>query len=186
MRIIVAPDPVLKKVAEPVELAELSRLRSTAAKMAKLMYSSQGCGLAAPQVGLSKRIIVVDAEWGQQDAESGEEKAQNPTTFVNPVIKRSWGEKLRCDEGCLSVPGITIPIERYQNVEVEAIDLDGQTFTICAEGFHARVLQHEIDHLDGLTMFEHLDPIQRIDAFRLYEEALLAGAKPGDVSMPGA
>ena len=186
MNIFTVPNPILKKKAEPVDPAELPTLRNTAGEMAKVMYDSQGCGLAAPQVGISKRIIVVDVDWSlpNKDDET-QETPKNPITYINPVIKRLWGEKLVCEEGCLSVPGITVPIERYQFAVVEAIDLQGEPFQVKAEDFLARVLQHEIDHLDGLTMFEHLDPIQRIEAFELYEKAVQAGAKPGDVRMPG-
>ncbi|MDR3307692.1 MAG: peptide deformylase [Coriobacteriales bacterium] len=172
MRIYVAPDPVLRATCEPVDPAELKKLKTTARQMAKLMYKSDGCGIAAPQVGIAKRLIVVDTNL--------EEDAKDPVFFVNPQVKRLWGEKVVGDEGCLSIPGISIPIERYRNIEVEALDLDGKPFTVEAEDFYARAIQHELDHLDGTTMFEHLDPIARIEAFQEYEEALKAGAKPGD------
>jgi peptide deformylase len=148
--------------------------------MAKLMYKSQGCGLAAPQVGISKRLIVIDVTPPDED---GEVTEHNPVFFINPVVKRLWGEKEICDEGCLSIPGIQVPIERFDSIEVEALDLDGEPFILEADGFFARALQHEIDHLEGMTMFEHLDPIERIQAFKEYEEALKAGAKPGDTSV---
>jgi peptide deformylase len=180
MHIVVAPDPVLRAKSEPVAPGEIKRLRSTARQMAKLMYKSQGCGLAAPQVGIGKRLIVVDVT---PPDENGKVVEKNPTFFINPVIKRLWGEQEVCDEGCLSIPGIQIPIERPSNIEVEALDLDGEPFTVEAEGFYARALQHEIDHLEGTTMFEHLDPIERIQAFEEYKEALRAGAKPGDTSV---
>jgi peptide deformylase len=173
MQIIVAPDPVLRAKCEPVGPKELKKLKSVAKQMAKLMYKSQGCGLAAPQVGISKRLIVIDCE----QIEDGN---RNPTTYINPVIVKTGAEKVECDEGCLSIPGISIPIERFSEVTVEAMDLDGRTFRVEADDFLARCLQHEIDHLDGKTMFEHLDPIQRIQAFQEYEAALAAGAKPGD------
>jgi peptide deformylase len=185
MNIVTAPNPVLRVKATEVTPAELRSLRSTARQMAKLMYKTQGCGLAAPQVGLAKRLIIVDTEWGPQpDAEDGTPQpdvAQNPVYYFNPRIVRLWGEKVMGDEGCLSIPGIQIPIERYTNIEVEAVDMDGEPFTVVAEGFPARALQHELDHLEGMTMFEHLDPIARIQYLRDYEAALAAGAKPGDV-----
>ncbi|MCL2137651.1 MAG: peptide deformylase [Coriobacteriia bacterium] len=186
MQIIIAPDPRLLKKAEPVQLEELPELRKIADEMAELMYETLGCGLAAPQIGLAKQFIVVDPDWGLPDEEDSEPIPKNPRFLINPVIKRLWGEKSVSDEGCLSVPGISVPIERYEFVEVETYDLEGNLDVFEAEGFAARVLQHEIDHLNGVTLFERLDPIQRIDALQDYETALLAGAKPGDTSIPPA
>jgi peptide deformylase len=180
MHIIVAPNPVLREKSEPIEPEEIKRFGSVARQMAKLMYKSQGCGLAAPQVGIGKRLIVVDVTPPDED---GGVVEKNPTFFINPVVRRLWGEKEVSDEGCLSIPGIQIPIERYNNIELEALDLSGEPFVVEAEGFYARALQHELDHLEGMTMFEHLDPIERIQAFKEYEEALAAGAKPGDTGV---
>jgi peptide deformylase len=167
----------LREKCEPVAPDEIKRLKSTARQMAKLMYKSQGCGLAAPQVGIGKRLIVIDVT---PPGEDGEVAEQNPTFYINPVVRRLWGEKEAGDEGCLSIPGIQISIERFNNIEVEALDLTGEPFVVEAEGFHARALQHELDHLEGTTMFEHLGPIERIQAFKEYEDALRAGAQPGD------
>ncbi|MDR2493214.1 MAG: peptide deformylase [Coriobacteriales bacterium] len=177
MRVVLSPDPVLREKCEPVELTEIPKLRSTARQMAKVMYKNRGCGLAAPQVGITKRIIVVDCT----PEVEGEPLPQNPSFYINPVITRAWGGESESEEGCLSIPGISVVIKRHNNIVVEALDLDGQPFTVEAEGFHARALQHELDHLDGKTMFEHLDPIDRINAFKAYEQALAEGAKPGDV-----
>ena len=180
MRVILAPNPLLREKSKPITADEIDGLRATAEQMADLMYESQGCGLAAPQVGISKRLIIVDVTPPDED---GEVREKNPVYFINPVIKRLWGGKETDEEGCLSIPGIQIPIERFNNIEVEALDLDGAPFTVEAEGFHARALQHELDHLDGKTMFEHLGAIERIEAFKRYEEALKAGAQPGDTSV---
>jgi peptide deformylase len=188
MRIVTAPNPVLRTKAAAVAPEEIKKLHATAKQMAKLMYKSQGCGLAAPQVGLSKRLIVVDTAYGPQpeneDGTKPDDVPENPVFFINPRIIRLWGEKVVGDEGCLSIPGIQIPIERYTGIEVEAYDLDGELFAVEAEGFPARALQHELDHLEGTTMFEHLDPITRIQYFQDYEAAVAAGAKPGDVAKP--
>jgi peptide deformylase len=182
MHIVVAPHPVLREKSEPVAPEEVKKFRSTVKQMAKLMYKSQGCGIAAPQVGIGKRLIVIDITPPDEDGEVAE---KTPIAFINPVIRELKGEKEICEEGCLSIPGIQIPIERFSAIIVDALDLDGEPFSVEAEGFLARVLQHEIDHLEGRTMFEHLDPIERIEAFKRYEEALKAGAKPGDTNTLG-
>ena len=180
MRILVAPNPALREKSMPVTLEEIETLKPIAGQLAELMYESQGCGLAAPQVGINKRLIVVDVTPLDEDGNTVE---KNPVFYFNPVVKRLWGDRELTDEGCLSIPGIQIPIERYNNIEVEARDLDGELFTVEAEGFHARALQHELDHLEGKTMFEHLDPLERIEMLKKYEEALQAGAKPGDTTL---
>ena len=181
MRIILAPNPILREKCEPFDPAEIPQIRSTAQEMAELMYANEGCGLAAPQVGLGKRLIVVDVTPLDEDGNIVE---KNPVFYINPVVKRLWGGQETDDEGCLSIPGIHVPIPRYNNIKVEALDLNGQPFTVTAEGFHARAIQHELDHLEGITMFEHIDPIGRIEMFKEYEAALEAGAKPGDTSPP--
>jgi len=177
MHIIVSPNPVLREKSKPVEVNEIRGLEKTAWQMAELMYESRGCGLAAPQVGISKRLIVVDVTPPDENDEVPE---KNPVFYINPVIKRLWGDKEVCEEACLSIPGIQVLIERFNNIEVEALDLNGERFVVKAEGFHARALQHELDHLEGTTLFEHLSPIERIEMLKEYEEALKAGAKPGD------
>jgi peptide deformylase len=149
--------------------------------MARLMYASNGCGIAAPQVGIGKQLMIVDISEPQED-ESPTRAQRNPIFFVNPRVIRSWGEMEAGDEGCLSIPGITISIKRPTGILVTAQDLQGEQFEIEAEGFFARAILHEMDHLNGTTMFEHVDPITRAKVFREYEEALRLGAKPGDVA----
>lgn len=179
MKIIVSPDPVLRKKCEPVTTDELPEMAKLANKMAKLMYKSDGCGLAAPQVGVSKQLIVLDTAV----TEEGKERAQNPLFIINPHLTRQSDEKECAGEGCLSIPGITIDIERPFAVEVEALDIEGNEIHIEAEGFDARALQHEMDHLEGITMFEHLDALSLAPKLKEFEEAKAAGAKPGDTSV---
>jgi len=168
-------------MCEPVDESEIRKLRSTAKNMAKLMYQNNGCGIAAPQVGISKRLMVIDCTiLDPEDEQEEDEPVQNPTFFINPEVIAYGGEEIVDEEGCLSIPGITIPIRRFTEVTVAALDLKGESFVLVAQDFHARAIQHELDHLEGKTMFERLDTISRIEAFKEYENALKAGAKPGD------
>jgi len=179
MKIITAPNPVLRQKCEPVSVEELPRMVKIAQKMAKLMYQAEGCGIAAPQVGVAKQIIVLDTVMPAE----GEERVKDPLFIFNPIILE-LGEEIEFDgEGCLSIPGIKIEIERPTTIVVEAMDEDGSSIQIEAEGFDARALQHELDHLEGITMFEHLDAIARATKLQEYAEAKAAGAKPGDTSV---
>ncbi|MCL1799036.1 MAG: peptide deformylase [Eggerthellaceae bacterium] len=171
MDIVLSPDPLLRQVCAPCEVGDKS-LKKLARKMAQAMYKNNGCGLAGPQVGVLKRIIVVDC-----DTESDE---QDPLFLVNPVITDREGEELTEDEGCLSCPGISIPVTRQPFVRVRYFDLEGEEWVLEGDGLLGRCLQHEIDHLDGKTLFESCSPSARIEALRAYEAALAAGAKPGD------
>ena len=141
-------DPVLRRRAEPVrEITE--ELRRTVADMIDTMYDESGIGLAAPQVGLSLRLMVV-----------GDERGRDPRGLVNPVIVEHGGE-VTSEEGCLSIPGIYADVTRAEWVRLEAQDLEGAPVTITARGLRARVLQHEIDHLDGVLFIDRLDPATR-------------------------
>ena len=131
-------DPVLRRRAEPV--GEITpELRALAADMIDSMYDEAGIGLAAPQVGISLRLMVV-----------GDERGRDPRALINPVIVERGGE-IVAEEGCLSLPGIFADMARAEWVRVEATDLEGQPVSIRARGLHARVFQHEIDHLDPMT-----------------------------------
>lgn len=177
MKIIIAPDQELRVVCDPVTDGDASIAR-TAKQMAKVMYKNNGCGLAAPQVGIHKRIVVIDC-----DPEADEHE---PIVLINPRIVEHDDEKVMGGEGCLSVPGVTLQIPRWKSVVVAAKDLSGTEVTY--EGgndLFGRCLQHELDHLDGLTMFERLDPVARIDALQEYQQALQQGAKPGDTEVRG-
>ena len=169
------PDPMLLKVCEECDLADKS-LKKLARQMAKTMYKNNGCGLAAPQVGVLKRIIVVDC-----DQEDGE---QNPITLVNPVIVETRGREVVDEEGCLSCPGISVPIRRKEYAVVRYFDLEGEEWVIEGDGLLGRCLQHEIDHLNGKTLFESCDLAARVKAMADYEAAKAAGAKPGETSAP--
>jgi len=143
-------DPVLREVAEPVEKVD-EGIRTLITEMFETMYDAEGLGLAAPQIGVAKRIIVVDVK------ESGEP----PFALINPVILERSKELERAEEGCLSIPGLREIVERSAHVVVEGLDRDGEPKRIEAEGLLARALQHEVDHLDGILFVDRVSPLKR-------------------------
>ena len=134
-------DPILREIAVEVKRFN-DNLHQLLDDMAVTMYEGDGCGLAAPQVGISKRIVVVDIGKGIQE-------------FVNPVIVERSGSEIK-EEGCLSIPDRSGYVERAYKVIVEAQDRNGESFTCEAEGSYARAIQHEIDHLDGVLYIDKL------------------------------
>ncbi len=146
------PDPVLKKVATPVTAFD-ETLRQLAHDMAETMYAAPGVGLAAPQVGISKRLTVIDCS-------SREEEEARLLVLINPEIIDREGESCE-EEGCLSVPEYYAKVNRSATVKVRFQGLDGQTHTIEAQGLTAIACQHEIDHLDGILFVDHLSPLKR-------------------------
>ncbi len=155
-------DPVLRTVAEPVTDfgPELARL---VADMTETMEDVEGAGLAAPQVGVQKRLFVYDL----QDGDGGK-------AIINPRISEARGE-WEFDEGCLSVPGLSWPIVRPKEVHLTGYDLDGNEVSIEADELVARLFQHELDHLDGVLLIERLDDEQRKQAKRTLREILMNG-----------
>ena len=139
VEVLKAGHPVLKQVAQPVDHVN-KKMRAFIEDMAETMYKTDGVGLAAPQVGVSKRIIVVDDGNGLQ-------------ALINPQIIKAEGSQWG-PEGCLSVPGYFGDVERYEKVTVTAIDPNNKKLRIEAEGFLARIFQHEIDHLEGHLFIE--------------------------------
>ncbi len=144
------PDPRLKKLAEPVRNID-ENIRRLARDMAETMYDAPGIGLAATQVDVHKRVIVIDIS----------ETRDQLFTLINPEIVESDGQQV-CEEGCLSVPGIYDKVERAENVVVRYLDLEGQERTIEADGLLAVCLQHEIDHLNGKVFVEHLSQLKQM------------------------
>jgi peptide deformylase len=145
---LVSPDdPVLRQVCAPVEVFDQALIDLGEAMLAALP-SMSGVGLAAPQVGRSIRLFVVDVWWNQGAKEPGR-------AFVNPKVTPIGKGRQRMSEGCLSVPGRRRRVERARKVQVEAQDLQGQPFTLIAEGLLAVALQHENDHLDGVLFIDH-------------------------------
>ncbi|WP_028587539.1 peptide deformylase [Desulfocurvus vexinensis] len=146
------PDPVLARRAE--EIAEVTpELRALADDMALTMYANEGIGLAAPQVGQSVRLVVVDI--------SGPKVRDDLRVLVNPVITARSEETVESEEGCLSVRNYRANVERAAQVTVQARTLDGQELTIEADDLLAICLQHEIDHLDGTLFIDHISRLKR-------------------------
>jgi len=157
MDIINYPSPALKQAAAEVDPKRDPDLKRLIATMAKTMYAAQGVGLAATQIGILKRVMVYDL---------GEELV----ALCNPRIVAHSAEKAVLEEGCLSVPGVDVPIERPASVTCEAEDIAGNTVTIEADELLARVLQHEIDHLDGVLILDRATAQERSAAIRRYNE----------------
>ncbi len=176
LKIVQSPDPLLNQVCEPCDPSDRS-LKKLAKQMERVMYATDGIGIAAPQVGVLKRLIVVETTPEDEDG------ARNPLALINPEILETWGEPEVNDEGCLSCPGIYVPIERKPWVRVRYQDFKGNEWEIESDGLFGRCLQHEIDHLNGITLFESASPRVRIKALKAYEEAKRMGAKPGEVSI---
>ncbi|HKJ25982.1 MAG TPA: peptide deformylase [Myxococcota bacterium] len=147
------PDPRLKEVSEPISEVT-DAIREIAADMCDVMYDEPGIGLAAPQVGEAIRLIVVDTEWTEEDAE------RSPLVLLNPEIVEREG-KVTWTEGCLSVPDFTADVERAARVKLRATDLDGKPVEIDAEELQAVCFQHEIDHLDGVLFIDRISRLKR-------------------------
>lgn len=155
LEVLQFPDPRLREKAEPVRPDEVDdELRELAANMAETMYDEPGIGLAAPQVGEAIRLIVVDTDWTEEDADT------KPTVLVNPKIVRREGAVV-WSEGCLSVPDFTADVDRAERVVLEALDLDGNSVVEEVEGLRAVCFQHEIDHLDGVLFIDRLSRLKR-------------------------
>ena len=147
------PDPRLKKVSQPiVEISD--ELRELARDMLEVMYDEPGIGLAAPQLGASVRMFVIDTHWSEEDAE------RNPSVVINPEISEREG-RITWDEGCLSVPDYTATVERDAQITLKGQDLDGNPIEEQAEGLRAVCIQHEIDHLDGILFIDRISRLKR-------------------------
>lgn len=153
MQIVQYGHPVLRWKAKPIQSIN-DELRSTVREMFELMYSAKGIGLAANQVGLPLRFFVVNVT---ADPAQPEEEF----VFLNPRIRRRKGAASG-EEGCLSLPGLYANVERAEEIVIEAYDLDGEAFEMELDELPARVVQHEIDHLDGVLFVDRLNPDDRL------------------------
>lgn len=166
MKVYTFPDPVLHEVCEPVEVGDKQFSRH-AKRMLKEMYKSDGVGLAGPQVGILNRIIVIDTDYATED-ENGQLLPRRPLVMINPEIVEHSDETIVSNEGCLSLPGLMVDVDRWEWVKVKAFDEDYNEVVHEGEGLFGRCMQHEIDHLDGVTLIERLNPIARIKALEEY------------------
>ena len=150
--IIMVPDETLKKISDPVEKIGINE-KKLINDLFETMYNSQGIGLAAVQIGILKRILVVDV--------SNKDEKRRPLSLINPSIKKISNETSVYEEGCLSIPDTFIEIERPKICEVEYIDINGKKKDLKCDGLLSTCLQHEIDHLDGKLIIDQLSKLKR-------------------------
>ncbi len=150
--IILLPNTVLRKQSEPVERFD-DELQKLAADMTDTMYYAPGIGLAAVQIGVLRRLLVIDV--------SKDEDNKNPQVFINPEVVDESDERGIYDEGCLSIPDYYAEVERPASIKVNYLDLSGKAQTIQADGLMATCLQHEIDHLNGVLFIDYLSKLKK-------------------------
>ena len=151
-KILTEPNKLLRQISKPVDKVR-DEERKLMDDMLDIMYEAPGIGLAAIQIGIPKRIIVMDI--------SRDEKKKEPRYFVNPIIKKRNEEKSVYEEGCLSVPDQFAEIERPNSCEVEYLDYDGKKQILKAEGLLATCIQHEMDHLEGILFIDYLSKLKK-------------------------
>ena len=151
-KIVKYGDPVLENPGDPVTEFDTPELRELVADMWETMYAAKGVGLAGPQIGVSKRISVIDISVGENE--------EQKLVIINPEIVDRKGSQTG-EEGCLSIPGFREPVTRAAKVRVRARNVTGETIEIDGENLLARALEHEIDHLDGILFLNHLSTLKR-------------------------
>jgi peptide deformylase len=161
-RIVMMGEPVLREEAEPVDAfdADLAKLVED---MFETMYAAEGIGLAAPQIGISKRIFVIDT---RDDADPNAGRY----VVINPEVVERSRETDRATEGCLSIPGIEEVVERPSRVRIRAVDETGEPFELEADELLGRALQHEHDHLDGVLFLDRITPLKRRMAIKRWRK----------------
>ena len=160
--IIKLPDKRLRLVSEPVKRVDAG-IRKLADDMFETMYKAPGIGLAAIQVGVPKRLVVMDL--------SKKEDAHEPQVFVNPEVTWRSDEKSTREEGCLSIPEYYEEVERPAQVKVKYLDLDGKAHEVEADGLFATCLQHEIDHINGVLFIDHISKLKRDRVIKKFTKA---------------
>lgn len=160
--ILTAPDPRLQAVSTDVD-AVTDEIRTLVDDMAESMYAADGIGLAAIQIGVAKRVLVIDLD--QKDGK------KNPVAYINPKITWASDETAVFEEGCLSVPEIWDDVERPARIKAEYLDRNGKKQTLEADGLLATCLQHEMDHLNGVLFIDHLSRLKKSIAVRKLTKA---------------
>ena len=168
-KIITYPDPVLRKKVEPVTVFDDS-VRELARDLIETMYAAPGAGLAANQIGVSLSVVVIDVSKNKEE--------KKPLVLVNPEIIEKEGCQID-EEGCLSVIDLTAKVERYKKLLVRAQDADGKTWEFPAEDFFARVIQHELDHLNGTLFIDRISALKRTLYKKRLKKILLAQEEEG-------
>ena len=151
-KILIEPDPILRKKCEPLEKVDFN-VRKLMKDMLETMYAAPGIGLAAIQIGILKRLVVIDI--------SKDEKKKNPLFLINPVITTRSEKTSTYEEGCLSLPGQFAEIERPAECFLEYVDLDGKKKKLKAEGLLSTCIQHEVDHLNGILFIDYLSKLKK-------------------------
>jgi peptide deformylase len=165
--IITLPDPLLRKASAAIERID-EDVRKLAADMLETMYAAPGVGLAAVQVGVPRRLIVLDT--------AKDEEPPQPLVLINPEIVMLGSEKRQREEGCLSIPDVRVDIERPGSLKVRYLDLEGRPRELDAEGLLATAIQHEIDHLNGKLIIDFLSRLKRDIIVRRYKKQAKADA----------
>jgi peptide deformylase len=153
MQVLIYPDPILRRGGQPITRFD-AELRALSEQMMEAMYEEGGVGLAAPQVGIEQKLLVLNPEGNKQDR-TGE------LTLCNPRLVRKKGREFG-EEGCLSFPEIQAEVERWIDITVAYQDLDGKEQTLTASGWLARIIQHELDHLDGVFFTDRLTATEKL------------------------
>jgi peptide deformylase len=175
--IVAYGDPVLKKKAEDID-ENYPDLQKLIADMFDTMYNAHGVGLAAPQIGRSIRVFIVDASPFAEGEDGDPECADFKRVFINPVIFEESGEEWAFEEGCLSIPGIREEVKRKPLLKIEYYDENWDLYEEELDGFPARVVQHEYDHIEGILFLDHISTLKRT-----LLKGKLANIKSGDVDV---
>ena len=183
-KIRIWPDPALSEVAKPVENVD-ENIQTLVEDMFETMYEANGVGLAATQIAVPHRVLVIDLDPSKEAEQNPDVQAEldaflfrGPQEFINPKIKAQEGS-IVWEEGCLSVPGYTDQVTRAEKITVEAMNRNGETFSLDAAGLYAVALQHEMDHLDGKVFVQYLSRLKRDSVKRKMNKIKKSGIDDG-------